>query len=194
MQIKVYNQEGKLGEGADFSDSLFGEKKFDQDLIHQVMVALLANKRRPTAHTKGRSERRGGGKKPWRQKGTGRARHGSIRSPIWRGGGVTFGPSNRTNFSKKVNKKERQLALAQVLSKKLRDKRLKIFEGFDFKKTKDVAKLFKRLKLDSVLIVNKKGSLAARNLEKVKVTKNLSFLDTLNFKHLILIEKEWKDR
>ena len=102
MKITMYDQLGKdLGQ-AELPAEIF-EVELNQDLVHQSVVAQQANARKPIAHTKDRSEVRGGGKKPWQQKGTGRARHGSIRSPIWIGGGVTFGPTKNRNFSKKIN-------------------------------------------------------------------------------------------
>jgi large subunit ribosomal protein L4 len=114
---KVYNQEGKEIREIDLPEGVFG-LGFNDDLVHQVFVAQYANEREPWAHTKIREEVSGGGKKPWKQKGTGRARHGSIRSPIWRGGGITFGPRNEKNYSQKVNKKMKKKALFMVMSKK----------------------------------------------------------------------------
>jgi large subunit ribosomal protein L4 len=102
--------------------------EINPDLIHQVVVAQTANRRRVIAHTKGRGEVRGGGKKPWRQKGTGRARHGSIRSPLWKGGGVTFGPTKERTFKKEINKKMKRKALFMVLTAKAKNNLLLVLD------------------------------------------------------------------
>src|SRR3989304_3611811 len=104
MEFPVYNKDGKEVGKASLSDAVFG-LKWNSDLVHQVVIGQAANQRQGTAHAKGRSEVRGGGRKPWKQKGTGRARHGSIRSPLWKGGGVTFGPTSQRNFKVQINKK-----------------------------------------------------------------------------------------
>lgn len=117
IKIKVYNQNAEAAGEIELSPKVFG-MKVNNDLVHQAVVAQMANERQVIAHTKDRSEVRGGGKKPWRQKGTGRARHGSSRSPIWIGGGVTFGPRNDRNFKKRINKKMKQNAMLMVLSDK----------------------------------------------------------------------------
>lgn len=120
MEITVYKQDGKEDGKIKAPKGIF-DLAWNGDLVHQVLVSMSSSSRSPIAHTKGRSEVRGGGKKPWRQKGTGRARHGSNRSPIWRGGGITFGPTNEKNYQKKVNKKMKAKALFTILSKKLKD-------------------------------------------------------------------------
>jgi large subunit ribosomal protein L4 len=119
MKVDIYTTKGKKSGSADVSNIVFDAKKNDT-LVHQVVVSMMSNARNPIAHTKDRSDVRGGGKKPWKQKGTGRARVGSSRSPIWRGGGVTFGPTNERNFNKKINSKMRAKALYAALSEKLR--------------------------------------------------------------------------
>lgn len=119
-KLKVYNAQGKSNEEIDVSDAVFGVP-VNQTLVHQVYVALQANAREPWADTKSKGEVRGGGKKPWRQKGTGRARHGSIRSPLWRGGGVIFGPRTLRNYEQKVNKKMNRQAVRMCLSGKVQD-------------------------------------------------------------------------
>src|SRR6185436_10215186 len=120
MMTKIYNQKGTVAGEITLSDKVFGAK-WRSDLVHQVVEGMRSNKRAGTADTKGRGEVRGGGKKPWKQKGTGRARHGSSRSPIWVGGGVTHGPLAEKNYKRKISKKMRAQALFSVLSKKLRD-------------------------------------------------------------------------
>jgi len=114
MKIKVYNLAGKETGEMEISDTVFGIK-ISQELVHQVFVQQTNNQREPWADTKNRGEVSGGGKKPWQQKGTGRARHGSIRSPIWKGGGVTFGPLTDRNYKTKINKKTRQAAIRMCL-------------------------------------------------------------------------------
>ena len=129
MKSPVYNLEGKVVSEIDLPESLF-DRQWNDDLVHQVMVSQLANRRSPWAHAKGRGEVRGGGKKPWKQKHTGRARHGSIRSPIWKGGGASHGPVKERSFAVKINKKMLRAALSTVLSKRLRDGELKVVEAF----------------------------------------------------------------
>ncbi|MEK7585933.1 MAG: 50S ribosomal protein L4 [Patescibacteria group bacterium] len=138
METQVYNQKGKSVGKLALPETVFGVP-WNADLVHQVVTAMQANARTPVAHTKFRSDVRGGGKKPWRQKGTGRARHGSTRSPIWKGGGVTHGPRKEKIYTQKINKKMRTKALYTVLSEKLRKGQLLFLEELTLKniKTKD---------------------------------------------------------
>ena len=144
MQVKVYNQQAEETGTMELPDAVFG-LKWNADLVHQVAVSIAGNSRRGTAHTKSRADVRGGGKKPWQQKGTGRARHGSIRSPIWKGGGVSHGPRNDKDYTRKINKKMAKKALYTVLSAKMRDNEIIVLDDIRFPnvKTKHAAHLFK---------------------------------------------------
>lgn len=128
MKVPVYNQAGGADGSVELNEAVFGVKP-KASLIHQVYVALSANARQPWAHTKDKGDVRGGGRKPWKQKGTGRARHGSIRSPLWRGGGITFGPLNIRNYKQKINKKMNQQAVRMCLSDKVSDHKLVVVES-----------------------------------------------------------------
>lgn len=166
-KVLVYNQQGeKVGEEK-LSDQVFGVK-IKPELVHQAVVTQQANARTTLAHTKGRAEVRGGGRKPWKQKGTGRARHGSIRSPLWRGGGVTFGPSRNQNFSLKINKKAKRKALAMSLTDKLADEKLIALDKLELSeiKTKKFFEILQNLKLRS-----------KRTLKLKPVTKEQKKLD-----------------
>src|SRR5882724_9619460 len=128
MNADVYNVKNEKVSTVDLPDGLFAAP-WRPALVQQVLLAQRANARRPWAHAKTRAEVSGGGKKPWRQKGTGRARHGSTRSPLWIGGGKAHGPNKERDFSQKVNKKMRRAAMASVLSRKLRDSQVKVFDS-----------------------------------------------------------------
>ena len=147
IKVKVYNQEGTMVGSQELSDKVFGVKP-KVEVVHQVAVGMLANKRRVLAHAKDRSEVRGGGRKPWRQKGTGRARHGSIRSPLWVGGGVTFGPSKERNFKKKINDKMRRKAIFMCLSDRVADDKMILLDEMGVKegKTKRMIELVDNLR------------------------------------------------
>lgn len=206
MKVDIYNQEGeKIGE-MELPKKIF-DVEFNPDLVHQVVVSQMANKRTPIAHTKDRGEVRGGGKKPWPQKGLGRARHGSIRSPIFKGGGVVFGPRKYKKLEKKIPKKMKKKALFMILSEKLRRNLLFLFEEIKVEKpkTKIFAQLIekwkekiKNFKKGSVLIAlgrkDENLSLAARNIPNLKVmqAKDLNCLDLLSFKYLVLTKDSVK--
>jgi large subunit ribosomal protein L4 len=195
MKIDVYNQEGKIVGNANLPKEIF-EVGFNADLVHQVLVSMNSNKRQNSAHTKNRGEVRGGGKKPWRQKGTGRARHGSSRSPIWRGGGITFGPRNEKNYVRDIPKKIRRKALFMLLSEKLKSNQLVLLDEIESKsgKTKEMFEMLKKLpcKNQNTLIAlpsyDKKIVLSARNIKKTSIeeTRNLNVLNLLNYKYLLL--------
>jgi len=198
--VKVYNLEGKETEELKLSDSVFGLPAND-DLVHQVYVSLMGNKRQVLAHTKNRGERAGSGIKPWRQKGTGRARVGSLRTPTWRGGGVAFGPTKDRNFKKKINKKMNAKAIAMVLSGKLRDKEIIILDKLELanKKTKEMAAVLKKFKLKGSVLLSfgeKEKDLMrlSRNLMKVKniATDQLNVLEMLDSKNLIMSKESIK--
>lgn len=194
-QLKVYNQDGNLTGEMEAPKFLSGV--WNADLAHQVFKALAANKRTPVAHTKNRGEVRGGGIKPWKQKGTGRARHGSTRSPLWRHGGVTHGPRNDRDYSQKINKKMANLAMKVVLAKKFASGQLKVLDDLDAgAKTKDLAKILNNVSMgkSALLLVssgNQNAVRAARNLKNVSAAeiRNLNLYDILNHQFLILEKK-----
>lgn len=146
MKAALYNQAGKDIGKVDLPENIFGVK-WNADLVHQVVTAEQSNLRAPVAHAKGRSEVAGGGKKPWKQKGTGRARHGSTRSPIWVGGGITHGPTKERNFTKKINAKMKTKALFAVLSEKLRNNEILFLDSLTLSeaKTKSASTALKSL-------------------------------------------------
>lgn len=195
MQTPLYNQEAQEIGTANLPEAIF-DVKLNHDLVQQVLMAQLANARHTIAHTKGRGEVRGGGKKPWRQKGTGRARHASIRSPIWKGGGVAFGPTKERNFSQRINKKMVRKALCMVLSSKVRDGEFKLVDALTFPepKTKLAAATIKKLIKGSVTIVTPAKDRVlermTRNIPRVNVmaAKNLNINDVLNKKHLLMLQ------
>ncbi len=186
--VKLYNQEGATVGELTLEPKLF-DVKADPSVVHAAVVAQQANSRQVLAHTKGRGEVAGTGKKPWKQKGTGRARHGSRRSPIWVGGGITFGPTKERNFSLKLNRKVRRKALAMVLSEKVADHRLVAVESLKLSepKTKLAAGLLKKLPGlgKKTLIVteptNAALSRAVRNLPRISTlpANSLNVVDLL---------------
>lgn len=194
MKISVYNIEGKVVEKLEISDSVFGLKKND-NLVHQVFVSIMANRRVPLAHTKTRGERAGSGIKPWRQKGTGRARVGSVRTPVWKKGGVVFGPRNDRNFSKKINKKMNAKAITLVLSGKAKDDEIKVIDSINFskKKTKEAERLLKNIGLEKRTLIafsdkEKEFRICSRNIKKAEniLTNQLNVADMLNNKYLLM--------
>ena len=158
IKYDIYSVNGEKIKQIDLNPAIFGVA-VSPALVHQSVVAQLANARRVLAHTKDRSAVRGGGRKPWRQKGTGRARHGSTRSPIWIGGGVTFGPTKERNYNKKINKKMKRQALFMALSDRIQNKRLVIIDKFSFAKpkTKSVINLIQALQPVLQLLPMKKS-------------------------------------
>ncbi len=191
----MYNQEGAEVGKLDLSASLF-EVEVNPALVHEAVIAQEANAREAIAHTKTRGEVRGGGRKPWKQKGTGRARHGSRRSPIWSGGGITFGPRSIRNFAKKMNRKARRKALAMVLSDKLTSEKIIAVESlkFDEAKTKNLAAVLAKLPSSGkkTLVIttpeNKTASVAAKNLEKVNTlpAHALNVVDLLKNEYVVV--------
>lgn len=196
--VKVYNQEGQEVGQEELKPEIFGVAP-KAVVIQQAVEAQLANRRQVLAHTKTRAEVRGGGRKPWRQKGTGRARHGSIRSPLWVGGGITFGPRNNRNFQKKINKKAKRLALFMSLSDKLNNQKLYLIEDLKITagKTKLLKEIIKRLPggegklLLAIEPSDKKIFQASRNLNKIKISSvnSLNVYDVLNYSYLGLTKK-----
>lgn len=197
----LYNQKGEVSGSVTLPKEIF-DVELNADLVHQVAVSLAANKRQISAHAKTRGEVRGGGKKPWRQKGTGRARHGSSRSPIWKGGGVTHGPRNDRIFEREIPKKMRRKALFMVLSEKAKNKQLVVLDKIELAKgkTKEMALTLSKLpcKNTATLIAmpsyDKKIFLASRNIKKtfVEDARNLNVLDLLNHKYLLLTKDSIK--
>ncbi len=201
--VDTYNVKGKKVGSTKLAPKIF-DIKINSDLIYQTLVAQLANSRRHIAQTKDRSQVRGGGVKPWQQKGTGRARHGSIRSPIWKGGGVTFGPGKHINFKKKINKKMKQKAMLMVLSSKVKDQELILVDQLKVEKpkTKQMAEILENIlknkKSKNVLVVipekNQNIIKANKNIPYTKtiLANNLNILDLLSFKYLLIPESAIK--
>jgi len=206
-KVNVYNLEGKKVEDIELSLEVFGLKKNDE-LLHQAYVAIQSNQRQVLAHTKDRGERSGSGKKPWKQKGTGNARVGSVRTPVWRGGGVVFGPTKDRNFKKDINKKMMKKAILLAFSTKAKSENIIVLNKIELaeKKTKKFADIVKNLKIKGSSIIGfsdseKKLQMYSRNLKKVNniLTSNLNVFDIMNNKNLILskesieyLEKKYK--
>ena len=190
--VSVYNTDGKEVEKIDLSDNIFGVE-INETLVHKAVVAHLANRRQGTQSALTRSEVRGGGKKPWRQKGTGHARQGSIRAPQWTGGGVVFAPKPR-DYSQKMNKREKQIALFSVLTSKVQDDKLIVVDNLDMDTPKTAAfvKVLGNLKADKALVVTSEKNdnlvLSARNIPDVKTvpTNAINVFDILNHEALVI--------
>ena len=197
--IDVQNIEGKQVSQVELADDVFGIP-VKPSVLHEVVTMQLSNRRSGTAAVKHRSDIRGSGKKLFRQKGTGRARRGDIKSPLLRGGGVVFGPDNR-NYSYKVPKKVRKLALKMALSSKLSENELVVLDQFELEetKTKKIVDVLKTLKLKNALIVTEKHNdhleLSARNVPDVKVLRSegLNVYDILKYRMLVLLEPAVKN-
>jgi large subunit ribosomal protein L4 len=214
MKADTYNLKNEVVGTVELPERVFGAK-WNETLVKQVLDAQVANQRSPWAHVRDRSEVRGGGIKPWRQKGTGRARHGSIRSPLWRHGGKAHGPRNDKDYSQKVNKKMKHLAFFAALSKKFKAGELKFFENFDLAapKTKLLAGALRPMlpmkkgdrKYDVLLVAENVGNKAVfraiSNLPKAEAlgAESINLYDLLNHKNVFLekgavtaIEKHFK--
>ena len=194
IEVDIYKENGQKGNKLTLASDVFG-KKLNEDLLHQVIVAQAANKRAANAHTKTRGEVRGGGAKPWRQKGTGRARAGSNRSPIWRGGGITFGPRNNRNYKKKIPHKIKKQATCMALSSKVDDKEFIVLEKIIIReaKTREIIKTLDKLPIEgTILMVLSEPNIiiqrASRNISYLKTlsVSTINPLDILSFKYLII--------
>jgi len=190
--VSVYNMEGKEVGTIELSDAIFGVK-VNEHLVHMAVVSQLANKRQGTQKAKTRAEVSGGGRKPWRQKGTGHARQGSTRSPQWTGGGVVFAPTPR-DYSFKMNKKERRFALKSALTSKVQENKLIVLEDLklDEVKTKAMKNVLDNLKLKKALVVLKDNDknvvLSARNIPNVQtaMTSTINVYDILKYNTVVL--------
>ena len=190
--VSVYNIEGKEVGSIELNDAVFGVE-VNEHLVHMAVVNQLANNRQGTQSAKTRSEVSGGGRKPWRQKGTGHARQGSTRAPQWTGGGIVFAPKPR-DYSFKMNKKEKRIALLSALSSKVADNKIVVLDAFnlDEVKTKKFAEVMSNLKVDKALVViegeNKNVVLSGRNIPSVKVTatNEINTYDVLKYTTLVV--------
>ena len=190
--VAVYNIEGKEVDKLELNDSVFGVE-INEHLVHQAVVAQLANKRQGTQSAKTRAEVRGGGRKPWRQKGTGHARQGSTRSPQWTGGGVVFAPTPR-DYSVKMNKKEKQAALKSALTSKVADAKFIVLDELklDEIKTKKFVEVMNNLEVAKALVVTKDNDknlvLSAKNVPDVKtaLTNTINVYDILKYDTVVI--------
>lgn len=195
INIQLFNKDGSEAGNIELKEDIFAKDPKDH-VIHSVLKWQLASMRQGTANSKTRAEVRGGGRKPWRQKGTGRARSGSIRSPLWRGGGVIFGPRPR-DYCYSIPKKEKELAIKMILSDKIKSERFKVVENLeiDKPKTKNIMQILKNLKINNALLVvdesHEKIGTAARNIKDIKPIKSrdLNVFDLLKFEWIVLDKK-----
>lgn len=208
MEFPLYNQKGESVGRVQMSDRVFSVP-LNNDLLHQVVTSQSSNQRQSLAHAKARSEVRGGGRKPWRQKGTGQARHGSIRSPLWKGGGVTFGPTKERNFKKKINVKAARKALGIALSSKTHDGQLAVVDEISLStpKTKEMALIIKGLsklfskegkikEMPNILLIVPSGKertaliRSSNNLSNIKImeARNMNALSALTHQNVILFK------
>ena len=192
-KVDVYDIKGKKVSDVELNETIFGIEP-NETIVHSVLINYLANQRQGTQSTKTRAEVRGGGKKPWRQKGTGRARQGSIRAPQWIKGGIALGPKPRS-YKYRVNKKERQLAIKSILSSKVLEKELTVVDKLELKeiKTKTMVKALTDLKVEGKTLIvlpenNKNVLLSARNIEGVKTltVNTINVFDLLKYNNLVI--------
>ena len=192
-KVDVYNMQGKKVSDVELNEAVFGIEP-NETIVHSVLVNYLANQRQGTQSTKTRAEVRGGGRKPWRQKGTGRARQGSIRAPQWVKGGIALGPKPRS-YKYTVNKKERRLAIKSLLSSKVLEKELTVVDKLELAeiKTKTMVKALADLKVEGKTLIvlpenNKNVLMSARNIEGVKTItlNNINVFDLLKYNNLVL--------
>lgn len=208
MESKIYNQKGTEAGNIKLPEEIFG-LPWNESLVHQVAISMMGNARTPVAHTKNRGEVSGTGKKPWRQKGTGRARHGSRRSPIWVGGGIAHGPRNERDYNRKINKKMKTKALFTALSRKFKDGEVIFLSDLSFRapktkdaknvlvslsKNKEFGELSRRKNAAFISLQTKDQNISKSfnnfgNLE-VGLAKDLNILDLLQYKYLIMADPE----
>ncbi len=209
MESKIYNQAGKETGTITLPEAIFG-LGWNADLVHQVVTSMMSSARNPIAHTKTRGEVRGGGKKPWKQKGTGQARHGSTRSPIWVGGGVAHGPRNDKNYDRKVNRKMKAKALYTILSQKMRDGEVTFMESVSVAdgKTKnalDIISHIKKIPGFDIIASKKHNALFIAHPEKIDAntrgfqnigsvlleeSRNMNPITLLKYKGLVIVNPE----
>jgi len=209
LDAKIFDAKGKAKSSIKLPENIFG-LSWNGDLVHQVVTAIQSNERIPYAHTKDRSEVRGGGAKPWRQKGTGRARHGSRRSPIWTGGGVTFGPRKDRNYTKKANKKMRTKAVYTILSRKFKDGELIFVDNITIgePKTKDAIatlnalsknegfeKLITKPKNTAMILLEERKLNTAKSFRNIKSVyveemRNMNPVNLLTYKYIVIENAE----
>jgi large subunit ribosomal protein L4 len=208
METKIYNQQGKETGTLKLPENIFG-LSWNEDLVSQVANAMMANARTPVAHTKNRGEVAGSGIKPWRQKGTGRARHGARRSPIWVGGGITHGPRNDKDYSRKINKKMKNKALFTVLSRKFKEGEVVFVSDLilrmpktkeaksvltSLSKIKEISSIGRRKNAAFIALAekNEETSKSFRNFGNLEIgqIKDLNVLDILQYRYLVIADPE----